>query len=74
MLAQLDQQATLFDDTRLPLLQPCKTAERVVSEFTRFNTIDDAQADLARLLSSLTIFLVSNAQYKRTPVQELPVV
>ncbi|KAI0467761.1 hypothetical protein F4859DRAFT_224484 [Xylaria cf. heliscus] len=72
MLARFDLQASMFDDTRPPLTRMAPVVGPETSAPDTFKTIDDAQADLTRLQSTMLQFLISNNPFKFCPEHELP--
>ena len=70
MFYNLDLQATMYDDARIPLLPERTTAHSQPN--ATFTSIADAKASLTVLLNWLLRFLISNGKYKFWPIDQIP--
>ncbi|KAK4941725.1 hypothetical protein LTR28_008835 [Elasticomyces elasticus] len=76
VFSRLDLQATIYNDTRTPLLTMASRDERSGKKHcvdtAVFASIDDAQTTLDKLLNWAFHFLTANAKYKFMPPCEVP--
>ncbi|KAI0100974.1 hypothetical protein GGR51DRAFT_336984 [Nemania sp. FL0031] len=72
IIARFDLQASMFDDTRPLYKRMCPPVGSETAEINTFKTIDNAHADLTRLLSRLLQFLISNNELKFNLEHDLP--
>lgn len=68
VLSRMDIQATMFDDTRVPLLQQ---SQIIISE-SGFSATPDAQSCLDNLINDLFNMLTRNLHDIRSPIESLP--
>ncbi|KAK4987119.1 hypothetical protein LTR50_004815 [Elasticomyces elasticus] len=76
VFSRLDLQATIYNDTRTPLLTMASRDERSGKQdcvnTAAFASIDDAQTTLDKLLNWAFHFLTANSKYKFMPLCEVP--
>lgn len=68
---RLDLQATIFDDSRRPVLLP-KSEDELFQESRTFETLQDARNALTRLQNRLFHFINNNLVFKDCPADDLP--